>query len=364
MALEKGLNVFVLGAGCSANCGYPLPTDFCRDLELYGNELKSRSGYKGLCEMTLQTAELMKRHGTPTLDRLVRFLNEEANRLGPRALVYSDPSNKNWREKTAVADQQVLNAKWVTMAMFLDREKTATVNALCAYRNFLTEIFQTRDRRVLSSTNNRVLAFNYDRLFEIEFSRFFQLGPEGYRNCYGDRLLNSGWDDIGRQSPEIDPGRFCFLKLHGSATALVDPFPDWNRPRYISLPTNQTIDDGFIGSSKRDPTRLPPQPLIVFPHEKEGVLELGFSPIYKNYLDRIWEQVDGLFRCANEIQFIGYSFDLNDRPLLIKYLSRVPAGCRIVVRGRDQTDSNRIYEDLARFCGKLANRLIPIDRPF
>lgn len=119
--MAKNLKVFILGAGCSADYGYPLAKDFVECLKNYGKELETRANCDRLKQSVASTIALMEQSRTQTIDRLVRWIDEEPTRIGSRSILYEHPDNKPWKEKTSWADEQILNAKIVTMALFLER---------------------------------------------------------------------------------------------------------------------------------------------------------------------------------------------------------------------------------------------------
>jgi len=361
------LKIFIIGAGCSADYGYPLAKDFLECLKSYGKRLAARPNCKRFRQVVIDTADLMERSGTPTIDRLVRWIDEEPGKLGPRSILYDHPENKPWRDKTDRGEQQILDAKRVTMADFLEREEAVRETALCGYRDFLHDVFAgSRDLGSLSTTKCRVLSFNYDRLFEIAFASYFNLKGDCYVNCYGKELLNSGWDGAGGRGEQIAPNRFCFLKLHGSAAAWIKG--SHGEPRYYSCAvprgTEQLINDNFFwppGRAVSPIARENPKPFIVFPHEKEGVQRLGHTPICKGYLDAIEHTAEELVGEARQIWVIGYSFDPNDRTSLISLLRKKAQDCQVVVQN---PNANEIRDELTLKYPDLADSLVPLLKRF
>jgi hypothetical protein len=221
------------------------------------------------------------------------------------------------------------------------------------------------DNRRLNALENskcRVLSFNYDRLFEKAFAEYFRMEPGRYVNCYQPELLNSGWRGWGGpgvQEEEIAQNRFCFLKLHGSALAWVDQFP--GEARYIPCAIGQVVNDEFLWTSRHQRSPFPPQPFIVFPHEKEGVIQSGHTPVYAPYLNKIWTKAAQLIQSAREIRVIGYSFDRNDRPFLIDRLRQSPPECKIVVQGKDPApivaDLKASYPEIEERFGEPVTRM-------
>ena len=61
--------MYVLGAGCSADYGYPLAKDFLGDLKTFRNELGEDSVQ--LRQAADETTDLMEISRSPTIDRLL-----------------------------------------------------------------------------------------------------------------------------------------------------------------------------------------------------------------------------------------------------------------------------------------------------
>ncbi|MHC1767600.1 MAG: hypothetical protein AB9869_25530 [Verrucomicrobiia bacterium] len=362
MERDPDLHVYVLGAGCSARYGYPLASTFREALKEHADALRQMRGCERLSQISSETVDLMERHGTPTIDRLTRFLFDAAHGQPWRSIVVDAPENREFRDREQLTRTQIRNAKLATTSLFLSREGAALGQDLSGYNDLLSELFEG-DRRLtcLSSTKNRVLSFNQDRLFEIAFCRRF-LRPNQYRNGYGCQLLNSGLAcDVYETHQPVESGRFCFLKLHGSAGGWVDRFAPW--PRYFSLSAND-FNDEFCWPTNPDRSTLRGEPLIVFPFEKEGVFDLGHTPAYAEYLKMVWDHAANLFAQASRIQFIGYSFDWHDRGFLHNRLLRqVGPKCEIIVQGIEP-DLSRITGELNRLDPSLRNRFEAIERLF
>jgi hypothetical protein len=180
MEVEKGLNVYILGAGCSAAYGYPLAQDFRADLKSYGEQLATRAGCDRLRRAVAETVSLMERHASHTVDRLVRHLDEQVNSSYPPGVMRlaADPLIRNWETARRSVDEQILDAKRVTMARFIELEAAARDRDLSGYRDFLGDILDGNRRlSVLANTKSRVLSFNYDRLFEKAFAVYFRMPP-------------------------------------------------------------------------------------------------------------------------------------------------------------------------------------------
>lgn len=146
--------------------------------------------------------------------------------------------------------------------------------------------------------------------------------------------------------------RFCFLKLHGSIGMRIHevhgrpcyyPYLDGKRPgEKIEL-----NDKRFFDKAKNPlPQDRDPEPLIVFPFEKDFVRsgspnQLGF----REYITAVWQQAERLMESATEIWFIGYSFAEMDRTAVTGLLSRARKCKRLVIQNRPG-DAERICQML------------------
>lgn len=287
----NGKTVYILGAGCSANYGYPLAADFLGALKKYFQDLENRSNCDRLKQCVTNTITLLGKYGTPTIDRLARRIEDECQRQ-KHPLVSIDAAKRMSLDQAAW--DKIREAKIATVAMFLEAEKQARSTDLSGYQNFLSIIFEgDRDPKVLESTPCRILNFNYDRLFEMAFTDYFTLDSNA--NYYGKTWLNSGLDFLHQQAYDIAPDRFCFLKLHGTAAMLVAE--QHGEPRYgLGAPihnANLLIEDNYFWPSNRKDSANPrenPEPLIVFPHEKDRAREQKTSFLYDKYIRAIWDE--------------------------------------------------------------------------
>jgi hypothetical protein len=351
--------VYILGAGCSVGSGYPLAKDFLGELEKYGGALWKRANCERLRQSVAGTIDLMKKFRAPTIDRLARRIDSERERAHG-----ATPAER------AVYLARVLDAKIATVAMFLDREAAARETGLPRYEDFLADIFDgRRDLSVLKTTSCRVLNFNYDRLFEIAFSDYFRLDPTW--DCYHQEFLNSGFDFFySGQKAVIAPDHFCFLKLHGTAGIKVTM--EHGQPKPLLPPalhgSNLFLDDGLFWPPHPHATANPgsdPEPLIVFPHEKEMMRESETSHACSTYIEGIWAVAEKLTQEAKQIWVVGYSFDPNDRMSMMDLLQQKPRtcdrDCDIIVQN---PAADGICNELALRYPDLASRLKPLTNSF
>jgi hypothetical protein len=365
----KNKIVYILGAGCSADYGYPLAKDFRDALREYGDTLGQRPNCERLKQCVARTLSLMEKHQSPTIDRLVFQIAEDFGRQR-RRLGVNDPQRHIELENAE--EEQILDAKRATTAFFLEREFKARETGLQGYRDFFNIVFEgDRNHSVLESTTSRVLSFNYDRLFEIAFADYFRLDSNA--ECYRQFWLNSGLDLVCQQAADLLPNQFSFLKLHGTAGIFVAR--QIGVPRYYGLTLydpSRTINDDLIWPlipSPFSPQGQIAEPLIVFPFEKDRARSGGTSFLFDDYIRAIWGQpkhqgyAETLVQEAQQIRVIGYSFDPNDRKAMIDLL-RKSADSPIIIRNRTREQAQEICDKLGEDHSDLAPRLKASPKPF
>jgi len=361
--------VYILGAGCSANYGYPLAKDFRVVLKEYGEVLSQKHNCERLKQCVTDTVNLMKRYQSPTIDRLVlQIVEEKEHQKRPLGFI----ATQKHFDLDALEQRQILAAKIATVALFLEREGKARKTGLQGYRDFLNIIFEgNRNQSVLKSTTSRVLSFNYERLFELAFADFFRLNSN--MDCYGQVWLNSGLNFLHGQTTAIDSDQFCFLKLHGTAGIWVAE--QYGQSIYGLNPAlnnaNYHVDDNLFWPANRNPSsfrRENPEPLIVFPFEKDRARSGGTSFLFDNYIRTIWGHrgqpgyAENLIQAAKQIWVIGYSFDPNDRKAMIELLRK--SDCEIIVQNRTKEGAEVVCEELKLRYGDFVPRLKPFGKPF
>lgn len=350
----NGLKVYILGAGCSANCGYPLATGFVDTLEEFSAELAQKSDYakiKRACDGTLrQLQDLAKVSDRVTVDNLVAQFGTKIH----------DPEQGLKIGERQALDRQIDEAKLATYVLFLHLEAQAKAK-LSRYDNFLREILgqPPRWKQNLASSNVRVLTFNYDRLFEMAFSRGCSWANH-QAPLYGHQFLNAGFDYPSGTKITFAPGRFAFLKLHGSVGIRSWIEEGWQTDEYDgALPTYYPNIDGIPGesialnderllgqSSYPNPFQRDPNPLIVFPHEKHDVPAGNQALLpFRDYIPAVWQEAERICQQATEIRFIGYSFDSMDWDYVFPLLQAARECERLVVQNRPGT-AERICHEL------------------
>jgi hypothetical protein len=147
-------------------------------------------------------------------------------------------------------------------------------------------------------------------------------------------------------------GRFCFLKLHGSAgwwakkceTSATNRTPATDRWRdYCPEPPLKPTDllklEQFFAKQKPlypfEPLKW--QPLIAFPHEKKK--DASADPldfVQTPYIAAIWKHAAAVLGDAAAVTVIGYSFPEIDRAHTIENLLRkVSSETNIMIENKD-----------------------------
>lgn len=355
----KSKKVYILGAGCSVKYGYPLAKDFLGSLKQYQAVLERRTNCERLKQCLAKTITLMEKHSAPTIDRLVCWIEDEVAGQG-----------FHWTQGLEVAkfeqtvQEKIRDAKIVTVAIFLEREAAAWQTGLPGYGNFLNIIFDgNRNPDALQSTSDCVLSFNYDRLFEMAFTDHFKL--DAHANCYAKNWLNAGLDFLNNQTSDFALDHFSFLKLHGTAAMQVADQHGQKRYGMNALRKFEwIIDDNFFWPAEKTASPIPrenPEPLIVFPHEKERAREGKTAFNFDNYIRTTWSQAEKVIEDAEQIWAIGYSFDPTDRKSVFEILRKNKAKCEIVVQN---PEAEKICSELKLRYSDLASRLKPLPGVF
>ena len=331
--------VYILGAGCSTGKqpngpGFPLACEFVSALEEFSPSLAGND-CKKLKSLVDETAHLLRQENVQTLDALAARLGAEAHGSFSTGLT---------RHQKQLCDKQVHNARIATAALFMDLEKRAKKIGLPRYDNFLNELFGNSTAWAKASRNSTVcvLTFNYDRLFEMAFLNRFKCDTGQY-NLYGKSLLNSGLDYVDGNGFEVDPDRFSFLKLHGSVGIRTRNEDGNNNPHIYTTCDGLPGDDGKPINDERfcthiqklNPYDRDPEPLIVFPHEKQLVASKTEPPfLFQTYIENVWKEAHRLVAEATTIYAIGYSFAPIDRDDVIGLLRSAKNCKKLVVQNR------------------------------
>ena len=355
----SGTTVFILGAGCSVKYGYPLAAGFVAAFESFSRSLGDDA--QKLKRAVDETVTLMRQANVQTIDELVF-------RIHNRAL---DNSKHQSMQAYGIRRQRILKAKIATAALFLSLEQRAKNETLDSYQRLILKMFpgsgdwqqRFRDARC------HLLTFNYDRLFEMALLRMFGIDSDT-QLLYGESILNSGLNHCMGDSMGFTDDRFCFLKLHGSVGMRIHeedgrpcyyPYLDGRKPgEKIEL-----NDARFFEKSANPlPQDRDPEPLIVFPFEKDFVRSDSPNQLaFREYVTAVWQQAERVVASASEIWFIGYSFAMMDRSAVIALLAHAKQCQRLVVQNRPG-EAERICSLLSVEHPELVIPLVPYGGEF
>ena len=319
--------VYILGAGCSVKYGYPLAANFVPAFESFSRSLGGEA--EKLKRAVDETVALMDEANVQTVDELVF-------RSHNRAL--NDPKHQSTQDY-GVRLRRILKAKIATAALFLALEQRAKTETLDSYQRLILKMFPGSGdwQQRFRNTRCHLLTFNYDRLFEMALLKMFGIDADT-QLLYGEDILNSGLHHCMGDSMGFKDDRFCFLKLHGSIGMRIHeengqlryyPYLDGAKPgEKIEL-----NDERFFANSL--PQDRDPEPLIVFPFEKDFVRSGSPNQLaFREYITAVWQQAERVVESASEIWFIGYSFAMMDRAAVIGLLARARQCKRLVIQNR------------------------------
>lgn len=159
--------VYILGAGCSKHCGYPLGPEIKDDLERFGQSLDPATSPR-LLKAVKDTVALMG-GSVDTIDTLVQKLygGQLDRQIG----------GSQFRHP------RVQTATLAVSAAFLAKEKKVWEFGFGRYRDFLYQLFpgaQSNWFAIERSNRPHVLTFNYDQAFEIAFLDRFNFNIQNY----------------------------------------------------------------------------------------------------------------------------------------------------------------------------------------
>jgi hypothetical protein len=342
--------VYILGAGCSKDCGYPLGPEMKEDLERFGQSLDPTTSPR-LIQAINDTVRLMS-GTTETTDILVQKLYGG----------HLDQQIGGEQNRQAF----VFSATLATSAALLAKEAAAKRTGFKRYREFISDLFPGAETRwpLMPPTKDRhVLTFNYDRMFEIAFLDRFQIKPYG---LYDIKVLNSGVTLPGVQI-EFEPENLSFLKLHGSVGAWTIDFTGMGHPAhqrcYFETPLlNQpiTVNDAYFFDAQH-PGHIKRPPVIYFPFQRQTIVSSQTGFAFHRYARDVWARASHLVSKATEIHVIGYSFSGIDRGPMIQLLETATGCERLIIQS---PDADRICKKLALDRPKLRSLIESASYPF
>ena len=322
--------VYILGAGCSVKYGYPLAANFVPAFESFSRSLGGEA--EKLKRAVDETVALMCEANVQTVDELVFRIHNRA---------FDDPKHQS-TQAYGVRLRRILRAKIATVALFLALEQRAKTETLDSYQRLILKIFPGSGdwQQRFRNTRCHLLTFNYDRLFEMALLKMFGIDADT-QLLYGEDILNSGLHHCMGDSMGFKDNRFCFLKLHGSIGMRIHE--EYGQPRYYPYLDGakpgekiELNDERFFAKSANPlPQDRDPEPLIVFPFEKDFVRSGSPNQLaFREYITAVWQQAERVVESASEIWFIGYSFAMMDRTAVIGLLARARQCKRLVIQNR------------------------------
>ncbi len=326
----SGTTVFILGAGCSVKYGYPLAAGFVGAFESFSRSLGEDA--QKLKRAVDETVTLIRQANVQTIDDLVFRIHNG---------VLDDPRHQS-TQAYGVQLQRVLKAKIATTALFLSLEQRAKAETLDSYQRLILKMFSVGGdwQQRIRNSRCRLLTFNYDRLFEMCLLKLSGIDADT-QLLYGDSILNSGLNHCMGASMGFKDDSFCVLKLHGSIGMRIHETN--GQPRYYPYLDGakpgekiELNDERFFAKSANPlPQDRDPEPLIVFPFEKDFVRSDSWNQLaFREYITAVWQQAERVVESAAEIWFIGYSFAMMDRTSGIDLLARAGQCKRLVIQNR------------------------------
>jgi hypothetical protein len=337
--------VYVLGAGCSydAKQGYPLANGFCRALSAFTSKISTDPQKQRILRAVQDTIDLLARCQSSTVhaattDQMVNLIL--MHRCDSDLALMGKMNNPSRIQTDHLRMEAVRKAKLATAACFLDMEHAARNALIGRYRNFIEHKIlhdsgpSSPTLTRLRKSRARVLSFNYDRMFELAF---FGTSSDSYLQnyySYGPEVLNSGLE-VGGKVGVIAEDRFCFVKLHGSIGLMcgedhfgqqayqINDVANWSP---VAISDSHFFSDGPVRQAS-------PEPLIVFPYEKDFVITHPANRFeFRDYINNAWNHASKVVQEASEIWVIGYSFDPTDCKYLMDLLKKARKCSSLVIQ--------------------------------
>jgi hypothetical protein len=345
--VNDGHIITVLGAGASAQCGFPLADDFFPRVRAFGESLG---------ENCLR------------LKQVIDYVVTKAGELD--CLTPDDLALRMYQTRRGENRDVTINvlyyARIVTDAFFLHIEKQAATSTMRAFKDYWHEVVGNYSQNWgggFPSTRHRLVTFNYDRIAELSFVRHFPEIASNGMDLYGPGMLNTGFSSW-RNALQFGDG-FCYLKLHGTvgvmplgrnevAAAFGDRFVHYASglgDQSPEITDNLYFEPGGNGLPKRTLT-----PLVAFPVDKQHVESGGEEYNFKDYIDAVGGKAREIFPQAARIEIIGYSFRAPDKKWLVSLLLTAPEARKLVINPQ----AKRICEELEHRDGVI--NLVPIER--
>ncbi len=322
MTDKPPIKVIILGAGCSADYGYPLGSEFFTQLQGLLPTLSDKA--RRIRECIEGTLHFLKHTRAETIDELANLILDGK----------CDEILANGHAPIADRFSAVKSAKIAASALFLSKEANARELGLRAYKVLIEKMFPGSDswRTKLDRSEYRLLTFNYDRLFEMAFLDRFNVGI-GQNPLYWTTVLNSGFPPLSDEPVEISPDRFCFLKLHGSIGVMASNWLGLQRVFHDSAGPIRGQEKGLVDEHFFSQAGDAREPLIIFPWEKHFIQSQRKNSFpARDYIIPVWKHAAKVIAEASEIRVIGYSFHHIDAHSLIAMLANAVNCKRLIIQ--------------------------------
>jgi len=337
--VKKQTRVFILGAGCSADYGYPLGVSLLTELRNFLQEVPADC--PTVKKHVVETVSLLAtRPNIQTLDQLAQRIDLDLDSWKKQRNSFM--VDAEYLNKERAADKQILDAKIATSVMFEAKEEKARATGLAGYMRLIDLVLGGQPwQNAVAESDGYILTFNYDRLFEVAFQDYCNW-PESNADCvYEKSVLNAGfdareWDGFGFKSFQPVDGRFCFLKLHGAAGWWIQEskrgklyWPGQPVKKFSFQDREGMLKKIENGQSKWEP-------LIAFPHERQRSASGKTKFTWDAYLRTAEKSAAQVLAKATEVRIIGYSFaPIDSRSVVGSFLSKIPQQAKVIVQNPD-----------------------------
>jgi len=327
--------IYILGAGCSLENGYPLAARMLHHLRDFMCEIGPAA--PRIRENVGSTISLMEQFSVETLDELV--------------------SHHEIRDDL----DKVERAKVSMTALFAWKEGKAVKTGFRNYQRLFQRLFAyeygSEIAAVLKETPYRVLTFNYDRIFELAFNSIYGLKEDVEQI---NLMLQVGLMNTDSEDEEPPRNGFSLVKLHGGVGFVYKDNNHSMEHMQSRLPfAKQEITDSDL--YKNDGTLMFPLQ-IVFPHEKRKERANGQNT-FGRYIDKTKSLAQTLLQEAREVWIVGYSIHPIDLPYF-KELLGAAANCKQFVIQNPQAKTVGQYLETLREEIGFKGRILPYEVPF
>lgn len=221
-------NVYILGAGFSADAGLPTIADFLNQMRDSADWLAEQGRQ---AELTAVDAVLEFRHSAAAagyrvnvdldniedLFSLAAALPQQAVSRDVQAAIGATLNYSQRRSRPPGARMRVSTARgwpvtpaWRDAARRISQAGSDSEDIECSVYDYYASVLAGRTSSTDNPNRNVVITFNYDLLLEEALDRL------ATPFCYGLGSDNMTYDSTARSTPEPEGGSLLILKLHGS----------------------------------------------------------------------------------------------------------------------------------------------------